>query len=323
MEQKCFFPPNSYSEEYRTQIFEKFVFEKDVVYTGEKADVFYLGCILFLLVVGRRGFLYATKSDKYYSQIIKKNKNAYFKALKIQGNIGFISELSPEFKDLFVKIIAYKESDRPNIKEIINDKWFDELRNDEEKKKIEKELKDMFIEKEKKVIDFIQANPNYSISDPEKTFKGNRSLDDDFEEEIFPQNLIPKKKNIELGMDVYIKIKGNLDYYRFMNSLVDKIKKEFENENYIINNSKAKEKYEFAIIFEADDDDKGEEKDEENLDLNDFEDKKQDCVIQLKLYESSEENNNEYVLKLLRKSGDLGKYYSKAVKIIDLAKKLL
>ena len=296
-------------------------------YTGEKADIFYLGSILFMLVVGRKCFGIAKKNDLNYSEIVKKNKTGFFN--KLEKQIKSVIGLSEEFRNLLVKMLAYEETDRGKIEDIINDKWFDDLKNNEEKEKIENDLNDMFKYKDNLINKFIEANPNYLTRNNHITFEGNRGLDEDFEEEIFPHNLIPKKKNIELGTDVYIKIKGNLDYYRFMNILVDRIKKEFQKEHFFIDKSKSEKKYKCNIIFEANDEndeDEEEEKEDKNdevqLDLN-LEDNKEDCVIQLKLFESDNEENKEYVLRLLRISGTLAGYYSKAIKIVDIAKKLI
>ena len=296
-------------------------------YTGEGADIFYLGSVLFMLVVGKRCFGIAKKNDYYYSEIVKKNKDGYFDKLK--AKINSVVDLTEVFRELLVKMLAYEEGDRGDIEAIINDKWFNDLKNNEEKKKIENDLNDMFKYKDNLINQFIEANPNYLTRNNNITFEGNRGKDEDFEEEIFPHNLIPKKKNMELGPDVYIKIKGNLDYYRFMNILVDKIKKVFKKEHFFIDKSKSKKKYECNIIFEANDENDEEEEeekedknDEVQLDLN-LEDNKEDCVIQLKLFESDNEENKEYALRLLRISGTLAGYYQKAIKIVDIAKKLI
>ena len=39
------------------------------------------------------------------------------------------SEFSPEFKDLFKKMVAYKPSDRPTIEQILNHDWMKEVTN--------------------------------------------------------------------------------------------------------------------------------------------------------------------------------------------------
>ena len=180
----------------------------------------------------------------------------------------------------------------------------------------------MFKEKEAIVTKYFESNNGIMDNDNKKTFTGQRGLNDDFKEEIFPHDLIPKRKNIESGMDTCMKIKGNLDHYKFMNVLVDKIKKELYED---LDTSKAKEKYEFKIVFENDDD-AGEEKNDKNkepkmeLNFNNFIGKKKDWIIKVNLFDCG---NEEYALRFLREKGDLAEYYSKVMKIVDLAKKLI
>ena len=39
-----------------------------------------------------------------------------------------MDKFSPELKNLLTRMTVYNESDRPSIDEILNDKWFDEIR---------------------------------------------------------------------------------------------------------------------------------------------------------------------------------------------------
>ena len=112
-----------------------------------------------------------------------------------------------------------------------------------------------------------------------------------------------------------------------MNIFVNKIQKEFENCE--IDDSKSKNSYKCDIIFEVDEDEKEEEEEEDenedkdealDLNLNNLEDQKENCIIQIKLIKTGDD---EYVLRFLRKSGELGSYYSKVIKFIALAKKLI
>ena len=132
-------------------------------------------------------------------------------------------------------------------------------------------------------------------------------------------------------MESCVKFKGNLNYYRFMNTFVTKIQKEFKKENCIIDGSKSNNSYKCNIIFEEEEDEK-EEKEEEDenedndddevldLNLNNLDDKRKNCIIQIKLIKTGDD---EYVLRFLRKSGSLGAYYSKVIKFISLAKNLV
>jgi len=94
-------------------------------YDGKKADIFSLGQLLFNIVTGIRGFESATNSDHYYRYIILKQHQQYFKIIHthLQNN------LSNEFKNLYIRMIAYNPNERPTIDEILNDPWVQEINN--------------------------------------------------------------------------------------------------------------------------------------------------------------------------------------------------
>ena len=301
-------------------------------YTGIKADIFCLGSLLFIIVTGLPCFHCAEKKDYFYKFIVKKDYKGYIDTLG--EAVPIVKTLKKDFTDLLTRMIAYEESDRPkNIQEILNDKWFKEV--EEKKNELEFELEKLFKEKEKKVCLFIQ-DTDYLKKDMH-SFGANRGLNDDFDNEIFSRGIIPKSKNINLGMDCYIKIKGDLNYYQFMNSLLDKIKKKFEDENCDI--EKSDKNYECDIIFkkneneeeseeeneEENEEEKEEEKEDNNNDnvelkLFNMKNDRDNCTINLELYKSGKE---EYILRFIRLSGSLGEYYSKVNEFICLAKKLL
>ena len=96
-------------------------------YNGEKNDIFCLGMILFHLVTGKTGTKKeARKDDPYYKYILLGNINEYWANLPIEiTNINY----SDEFKDLYIKMICYNENNRPNIPQILDHHWFDEISN--------------------------------------------------------------------------------------------------------------------------------------------------------------------------------------------------
>ena len=124
---------------------------EELEYSGEKADIFSLGCILFDLAVGGECFINkAVKTDESYKYVYEKNEAQYFEKLAAKYNI--INTLKDEFKHLHFKMIAYEEGDRPNnIGEILKDKWFDELDNLSEEK--QKDLLEKRFDDKKKLID--------------------------------------------------------------------------------------------------------------------------------------------------------------------------
>ena len=117
---------------------------------------------------------------------------------------------------------------------------------------------------------------------------------------IFSEKLEVKQKKVEFCTNNYFKIKGKLDHFYFMNKLIYNIKEEFKEEKIFINANK--NSYKVDIIFVANEDEENEK----------------DCIIQLKLYQTGED---EYALRFLRKSGSLPQYYMKIMKFIELAKK--
>ena len=97
---------------------------------GEKADIFSLGVVLFLLVNSKYGFDKSKKTDKYYGLIVEKKYDEYWKKLKLEN-------LSDDFKNLYLKMVAFEPGERPTFDEILNSAWLKEVSNlsqDEENK---------------------------------------------------------------------------------------------------------------------------------------------------------------------------------------------
>ena len=94
-------------------------------YNGIKCDIFSLGQLLFNLVSGRYGFEIAREDDPLYSLIRQQNYAAYWNRPElVQLN------LSDNFKNLFVRMVAFNPNLRPNsIDDILNDVWMQEINN--------------------------------------------------------------------------------------------------------------------------------------------------------------------------------------------------
>ena len=84
------------------------------LYSGDKADIYSLGIILYILHTGQlpKAFLLRKQNNNFLQTIPKE----------------IMDKFSPELKNLLTRMIIYNESDRPSIDEILNDKWFDEIR---------------------------------------------------------------------------------------------------------------------------------------------------------------------------------------------------
>ena len=280
-------------------------------YSGEKADIFSLGCILFLLVLGGFCFGRAKYGDKYYQDIINRNEKKFYEDLS--GNYNEIKSLKNDFKDLVYTMIAFKEDERPeNIEKILEDKWFDEIRNlnDENEKKLEEEVKAKFIEKENIIKEQYELNP-YLFEQLGYISSGdNKGVSKKEENIYFEPNFNLENKKIELNGEFYLKLLGKFDYCAFMNNFVNNIIKKYskKDENCFITNIK---NYKCNIEFQKDED---ENEDEEANNNNN-----EDLIIRLNLYRSGEE---ELILRFLRKKGDLMEYNEKVLEIISLAKEL-
>ena len=119
-------------------------------FIGEKADIFSLGSILFSLITMEKGFVSSRINDKYYNLIMKKDYEKYWEKRNIHN-------LSNDFKDLYLKMIAYHPDERPSCDEILNHPWFDEVTNlsKEEEEQIKKEIE--------KIYDMVKNKKEISI----------------------------------------------------------------------------------------------------------------------------------------------------------------
>jgi len=85
-------------------------------YDGRLTDIFSAGVILFIIVLGIFPFSEAKKDEYYYKLIYEGKLEKYWK--KTGGE-----NLSEEFKDLVLKMLAYNPAKRPTIAEIKKHPW--------------------------------------------------------------------------------------------------------------------------------------------------------------------------------------------------------
>ena len=192
--------------------------------------------------------------------------------------------------------------------------------------------KEVYKEFEKREIDVVNnnetINSDSSSSSNEISIGNDRGLSDD-EVGYFDLSLIPKYiQNIELNMENYIKINGNLRPCKFMNSLANNIIKNFEDNVKIEESKKA---LKFNVIFEETLEDDEEEPDEElkkELEKLSYEQTdeikvviaQKDCVIQIKLFQSL---NGGYYVRFVKKEGEIEDYYKNLESIKSIIKKIL
>ena len=264
-------------------------------YNGMKADVFSLGVVLLTPVTGKIGFLEATKRDKYYKNIMKNNFEYYWELVNKQ-----IPQTSQEFKNLYQKMINYDPNKRPLIQEIIDkDPWLDEIRklNNEELKDLENEIYNEFLNREKIVLKELSETMNANEKD--ESYEASRGIG---EIEYFSNDLDLKYAKTGINMKNFVKIDGEIKPYKFMNTLVNKIKEKFECQVNIDAN-----KYKFTIEF-INKEEENEEKEEEDEDNDDEEEgvKQIDSVIEVKLFQSYKSG---YILRFVKKAGTMDDYY--------------
>ena len=79
------------------------------VYDGMQIDMFSTAVILFIIVQGIFPFKEAKKDEYFYNLILSGNLDTYWKKTGAQ-------DLSPEFKDLIIKMFSYNGNERLTIK---------------------------------------------------------------------------------------------------------------------------------------------------------------------------------------------------------------
>ena len=270
------------------------MFEEGKTYNGIDADIFSLGVLLYQLVTSGRGFLnvnrnsYQNIKDKKYEKYWEKNFRS--------------EELSDEFKHLFIRMVAYEPSERPRIKDILKDSWFEEINNLLKNNKEEYEkLEQKYIQYMKKIEDkihnqnedIIEIKPKNEENQEKGAIKG-ISFDD--KEQIFDESMEPKKLKENKKLKYFLKIKGYINPVNFMSSLFYKIIQNYDKDEIYLEASKTK--LAFQIIFENEDGEEG--------------------IMRIKLYESE---YNEYILSFNKTKGNIEIFYDNFLKIKEIIKK--
>ena len=269
------------------------------IYKGVESDIFSLGAVLFNLLTGRVGFNTSQKSDELY-KLINNNKGddneSYWNAIKT----GINKEFSKEFKELYLKMVAFKPSERPSIEDILNSEWLKEINNlkQEEENNLENEVRNYLeniyneIKKENKEI-------KVAVKLQENDYK---TRGGDNETKFFYHNVKLKKiSDKRININHYLILNGDFSKVDFMNSLANELKEKF-------NFEKSEESLKLTIHFEK------EQKNEEN------EEEIDDCIIALELFEYQ---NGKYLLDFMRIQGGIPEYYRGFKKIKEIILKKL
>ena len=109
-------------------------------YDGTLADTFSLGVVLFVLVMGFYPFDKPNIVDSKYKLIIKKDFINFWKKCEQKKLFSNNSNVSPEFKDLFEKMVCPKPKERINISQIKKHPWLKELSDYYEKQDYDNKL---------------------------------------------------------------------------------------------------------------------------------------------------------------------------------------
>ena len=141
-------------------------------YDGVMADIFSLGVVLFVLVMGFYPFDKPNITDSRYKFILKKDfPNFWKKCEQKLFSMSSNTTVSEEFKDLFSKMVCNRPKDRISINEIKSHPWLKELNTcdceQEEKINLVKSnnKKEISPKKEKKKVRHLSNNPSFDKGD--------------------------------------------------------------------------------------------------------------------------------------------------------------
>ena len=294
-----------------------------IPYNGVKADIFSLGVVLLNITFAKCGFIKPSENDKYYKYIYKKKYDKYWKKLKC-----FETVLDKDLKELYLKMVSYKQEDRPTIKEIFESPWMKEIIDLDEKeyKKLEEKVYDEF---KGIYIKILEKNGTVNVKDVDDNEEDGQNRGSSEETtEYFDLDLIPKQA-IKTGFNMkhYMKIIGKVKPSTLMNIIANKIKSKYQNKIDIIPNNY---KLRFDICYEnmEDDEEEDNEEEEENDDDQVEEEenknirkriKNEKSVIRVKLFESPK---GGYIVSFIKKKGETIEFHKNLEELRNIIKEL-
>ena len=297
-------------------------------YDGKKADIFSLGATLLKIVTGK-------KDLEEYDYI--KDLDNYLK--KIDKTAAKTINLSEKLKKIIKDMINIDPKERPDINQLINSPWFDDI--DENNINQMTEYYNEFNKRYEQIKANISQNNINAIKNIEENIANHYKSSSEGDGEDFKEDFILKNiddNDINIFLKDYIKINGDIKPKIIMNQITRKIRKKFNeyinNENKIKNEegcfflipSKKYYKFNIEINYEQDEDDEKfneeeieEELEEANNELINFKKiiKKKDLIIKAILLKSY---NGYHILRFYKKSGEAEEYYEKLDKIISIIK---
>ena len=275
-------------------------------YNGIKADIFCLGVILFNLVTLGHSFKdYSKTTDLIYSLMYQDTDGTY-KEYWNEVNKHIKANLSENFKNLYIQMIAHDPQNRPeDIDAILNSDWMNEYNNlnPEEQTILEQEAKNKLEEIYQRI-----SNQNKEIIIA-NSIKNNNYITKSVSDEKGMSVKTPKKiHNDRININHYIIINGALEPNKFMSDLIKGINNEFGITKISIREFKEYEHLKFKLGFYKLEENNEEENEEEEEDIDS--DKK--CVMEIELFQYE---NGKYLLEFLRTKGEIPDYYKKFLDI--------
>ena len=268
-------------------------------YDGFESDVFSLGVLLMTLTFNISPFFLDEDNYKLY-KLIEKNLEKEYWAKREPYIINRYGSLSKEFKDLFFHMVVKEPGKRLKIEEILAHNWFKEYKDmtDEEKNKLDDEIKEEFEKREIKIEDRVNEEiEGYNMESVDLNTRGGG----DDEDEFFDENSKPCNMPKKIEKNFIINIKKDCIPYRFMNKLCNMINKKYGNDCFI---DPHKEKLKMTVYLQE-----SNENGEENFNGN-------ETTIKIKLYQ----NNQNLLLKFIKLEGTKENFFDKFSTICNLLK---
>ena len=229
-------------------------FNKNKPYSGIEADIFGLGVLLIYLVTGLNKInkIYDNIKNEDYEKFWKQweeyikakindKKTKEEKKRKLLLRLNKLTKITPELKNLYVKMIAFKPEKRIDISKIIDkdhpDPWLKEIYDIESDKdkfeEFKKEYKNYMegIIKIPNILSKIIKNINeITVPKRKNKTKGISSVKNE-EEGHFDLNMKPKKLIAEkYNYKYFMKLNGELNPAEFMNIVKDEMEKKYNDD---------------------------------------------------------------------------------------------
>lgn len=186
-------------------------------YDGVPADIFSLGIVLFILVMGFYPFDKPNITDSRYKYISKKDYTNFWKKCeqKLSSNSSY-NGVSHEFKDLFEKMVCYRPKERININDIKKHPWLKEIiknlefeqdeKEDFNEKKNKNDKKLFSPKKNKEKIKFLSHNSSFNKKENNYNIENKSNFSDGFNQvHVEENNLLHINNNEDNEKEKYHK----------------------------------------------------------------------------------------------------------------------